>query len=42
MTRVLSTLKALAGGAVALAPLIVFVVLDRFAHFQTEADPWYE
>ncbi|MFA5054133.1 MAG: hypothetical protein WC565_08740 [Parcubacteria group bacterium] len=42
MKAALSALKACAGCATALALLIVFIVLDRFVHFQTEGDPWYE
>ncbi|MFA5053973.1 MAG: hypothetical protein WC565_07930 [Parcubacteria group bacterium] len=42
MKALLSTLKALCGCAVALALLIVFVVLDKFVHFQTEGETWYD
>jgi len=42
MKALLSTLKALCGCATALFLLVVFIVLDRFVHFQAEGDPWYE
>jgi hypothetical protein len=42
MNRFVSTLKAMAGCATALALLVVFVVLDRFIGIQTEGEQWYE
>ncbi|MFA5053395.1 MAG: hypothetical protein WC565_05015 [Parcubacteria group bacterium] len=42
MKALVSWLKALCGCATALALLVVFVVIDKFVHFQTEGDPWYE
>jgi len=42
MKALLSALKALCGCAAAMVLLVVFIVLDRFVHFQTEGDPWYE
>jgi hypothetical protein len=40
--RLVSTLKAYAGCATALALLVVFVVLDRIFDLQTEGETWYE
>lgn len=42
MTRLLDTLKALCGCAVALVLLIVFVVFGRLFNWEMEGETWYD